>query len=222
LKIAFDEHVPAGLVRMFKSLADERRIRRTVGATGGPGHPGGIEVVLAKDYAPSPTDDDFVHGSDVPWMERFAADGGTAIISGNTKMLTVPRELLAIQRLGLTSVFFEENWNGWDFFQKCSLLLWHWTAIVAAIRAAKPATLLRVPSEWREARRVLRIRSPGQLRAQKSKPTPPKPPSSPSRKARRKMRQALPGQGALDLRTRDKGSRVRELFLSHAKPASRG
>jgi hypothetical protein len=86
--------------------------------------------VLAKDYAPSPTDDDFVHGSDVPWMERFAADGGTAIISGNTKMLTVPRELLAIQRLGLTSVFFEENWNGWDFFQKCSLLLWHWTAIV--------------------------------------------------------------------------------------------
>jgi hypothetical protein len=90
---------------MFKSLADERRIRRTVGATGGPGHPGGIEVVLAKDYAPSPTDDDFVHGSDVPWMERFAADGGTAIISGNTKMLTVPHELLAIQRLGLTSVF---------------------------------------------------------------------------------------------------------------------
>jgi hypothetical protein len=27
LKIAFDEHVPVGLVRMFKSLADERRIR---------------------------------------------------------------------------------------------------------------------------------------------------------------------------------------------------
>jgi hypothetical protein len=162
LKIAFDEHVPPGLVRMFKALADERKIRRTVGATGGPGSPGGIEVVSARDYAPEQADLDFVHGSDVPWLARFAADGGTVIISGDTRMLTMPHEILAIQRLRLTAVFFEERWNGWDFFQKCSLLLWHWTSIVVSVQSAKAATLFKVPAEWKETRRLHRIKPPGQ------------------------------------------------------------
>jgi hypothetical protein len=72
-------------------------------------------------------------------------------------MMQVPHEILAIQGLGLIAVFFEERWNHWDFFQKCSLLLWHWTAIIEAVKTEKPATLFRVPSEWSKKRKLNRL-----------------------------------------------------------------
>jgi hypothetical protein len=32
----------------------------------------------------------------VPWLKRFAADGGKVVISGDTKMKSVPHERLAL------------------------------------------------------------------------------------------------------------------------------
>jgi hypothetical protein len=204
LKIAFDEHIPPGLVRMFKSLAEEKQIRRTVGATGGPGNPGGIEVVLSRDYNPAPEDEDYIHGSDAPWLQRFAGDGGKVIISGNTKMMVVPHELLAIQKLGLTAIFFEEAWNNWDFYRKCSLLLWHWTSIVETVRSAKSAALFRIPTEWKEDSKLLRIKTPRKMRGRKSPVASSKLRSTLPKNVRRQMKNVMAGQGALDLQAQKK------------------
>ena len=157
MKIAFDEHVPVTLVRVFEALSKERQIRNSIGSKG---FPKDLEVVAARHYAPSPLDDDYAGNSDVPWMERFAADGGTAIISGNTAMMSVPHELLAIQRLNLVVIFFEERWNNWDFFEKSSLILWHWKSIIATIKSAKPATLYRIPAKWTQLEKLTRVVGP--------------------------------------------------------------
>ena len=45
-----------------------------------------LSFVKARDYAPTKHDRDYVARSDVPWLERFAGDGGRAIISGNVEM----------------------------------------------------------------------------------------------------------------------------------------
>ena len=66
----------------------------------------------------------------MPWIEKFAAAGGKVIISGNTKMRQVPHERLALVEAGMIVVFFENRWNGWNFFRKCALLL-HWWPVVA-------------------------------------------------------------------------------------------
>jgi hypothetical protein len=196
LKIAFDEHVPVGLVRVFKTLAGERKFRNSVGVTGrGPADV--AFVVAARDYAPLSSDADFVSGSDVPWLERFKADGGTAIISGNTKMLEVPHELLAIQRLGLVAIFFDPKWNGWDFFQKSSLLLWHWNALVTAVRSAKPATLFQIPLNWKSRAVLKRLKSPdtnichASTKARERKTAAPKPSSK--SKGTKRSRPAVEG-----------------------------
>lgn len=200
MKIAFDEHVPVGLVRVFETLAAERGMRRTVGATGR-GSTGGLEVVSARTYAPDRLDSDFVAGSDVPWLERFATDGGTAIISGDSRMLEVPHEVLAIQRLGLIVICFERRWNNWNFLRKSALLLWHWAIIVEAIKTGKPGDVYRVPAAYTDPGSVHRISSAGQQELLQDAMHA----ASVRRKARRKARATKPaaptskGQGRLPM-----------------------
>ena len=136
-------------------------MRETVGATGR-GMVGGLEIVSARTYAPDKSDGDFVPNNDVPWLERFARNGGKAIISGDSRMLDVPHEILAIQRLGLIAIYFERRWNNWNFFRKSALLLWHWKIIIEAIKNAKPGDVYRVPATYTEPGRVHRIYSAGQ------------------------------------------------------------
>jgi hypothetical protein len=90
VKIAFDENVSVHMVRVFKSLGQEKR----------EGH----EFVGAADYAPKPRDADYVRKSDVPWLTRFANDNGKVVISGNTKMMSVPHEMEALHVLHLLAL----------------------------------------------------------------------------------------------------------------------
>lgn len=129
------------MVRVFQTLAQERQLRRAMG---------NFTVVSAAAYAPKQIDADFIKDSDVPWLERFAADGGKIVISGDVDMLDSPHELLALQQKGFVVVFFERKWSQWDFFRKSSLLLHYWRILSRRIRAAKPGTLLRIPGHWRE------------------------------------------------------------------------
>ena len=76
MKIAFDENVPIAMVRVFQTFASERQLRKLSGS---------FEIKSAADYTPRPGDPDYVPRSDVPWLKRFAADGGKVIISGNTE-----------------------------------------------------------------------------------------------------------------------------------------
>jgi hypothetical protein len=139
LKIAFDENVPMGMVRVFQSLSNERRFVTT-----------GMTIVSAKDYSPNLSDPDYLPKNDVPWLERFAKDGGVAVLSGDQNMRYVPHEMRALQQLKLTVIFFERAWSGWNFYRKSSLLLFHWQVVVKRLRTAKPGSFWCVPNHWKD------------------------------------------------------------------------
>jgi PIN like domain len=148
LKVAFDEHVPVAMVRVFQALAKERKLKRLAGA---------LSVESAKDYAPKPGDPDYLKRSDVPWVRRFAANGGKVIISGDTNMMREDHERLALIEAGMVVIFFGSQWSGWKFHRKCALLLNWWLVIGSTSAKAKPGSFWRVPTSWRQGGRLLSL-----------------------------------------------------------------
>jgi hypothetical protein len=147
LKIAFDENVPSAMVKVFQSFASERQLRKITG---------NFEIKSAADYTPRPGEPDYHSKNDVPWLKRFAADGGKVIISGDTGMKFVPHERLALVELGLVVIFFESQWSNWKFFRKCALLLHWWPVIATKIKKAKPG-FWHVPCNWSEKGKLRRV-----------------------------------------------------------------
>jgi hypothetical protein len=147
LKIAFDENVPSAMVRAFQAFAKERQLRRVTGT---------FEIKSALDYTPKLGDADYQRNNDVPWLKRFADDGGRVVISGDTSMKNVPHERMALVQLGLVVIFFESRWSNWPFFSKCALLLHWWPVIARTIRKAKPG-FWHVPCNWVENGRLRRV-----------------------------------------------------------------
>ena len=139
MKIAFDENVPPTLVRVFQTIANERQLRRKTGS---------FEFKSAADYAPKKADPDYLKGNDVPWLKRFAADGGRIIISGDTNMKNIPHERLALIEAGFVVIFFESQWSNWDYFRKVALLLAWWERVAVRIKRAKPGSFYHIPCSW--------------------------------------------------------------------------
>jgi hypothetical protein len=153
VKIAFDENVPATMVRVFQTFANESQLRKLTGE---------FEIKSARDYTPNATDPDYVRKSDVPWLKRFAADGGKVIISGNTDMKAQSHERLALIECGFVVFFFESQWSNWKFFRKSALLLHWWPEIAAKIkyvtlRKVKVQSFWHIPSSWPEKGKLRRI-----------------------------------------------------------------
>jgi len=139
VKVAFDEHIPAALVRMFTGFAAERQFFRLTG---------GLEIKSAKEYAPTKDDDDYIRKSDAPWIRRFSEDGGRIIISGDSKMMSRPLERLALVQEGMIVIFFGQPWHGWRFFKKSSLLLHWWPKIMPMVASAPSPSFWRIPPSW--------------------------------------------------------------------------
>jgi hypothetical protein len=160
LKIAFDENIPSAMVKAFQAFANERQFRREVGA---------FEIRSARDYAPRKSDKDYAAKNDVPWLKRFAADGGKVIISGDTKMRNVPHERLALIEAGFVVVFFESQWSNWKFFRKCALLLHWWPVIAKTIRRARAKSFFHIPCTWQEDGKLRRVsnRDPRELKIER-------------------------------------------------------
>jgi PIN like domain len=148
LKVAFDEHVPVAMVRVFQGLATERKLKGLAET---------LSVESARDYAPKPEDPDYLKRSDVPWVRRFAAAGGKVIISGDTNMTKEDHERLALIEAGMVVIFFGSQWSRWKFHRKCALLLNWWLVIVSTSTKAKPGSFWRVPTSWREGGKLLSI-----------------------------------------------------------------
>ena len=136
MKIAFDEHVPIAIAKVFIALASERGFRKQTQ---------GLEIHTAKEYAPAKGDPDYIKGNDVPWITRFARAGGQGIISGDTKMRRLPHERLALYQHNFVVIFFESQWDNWDFSQKSGLLLYWWPAVVKKLKTASPGTFWVIP-----------------------------------------------------------------------------
>jgi hypothetical protein len=161
LKVAFDEHVPTALAKVFISLAKERPIRRVSE---------GLIFEQAADYAPSTGDRDYVKKSDVPWLDRFAAAGGHAVISGDTKMRERVHERLALYNNGFVVIFFEAQWGSWNFFRKTALMVHWWEEITHKIKHTDKGTFWAVPSAWPTTTGQLRNISIGLAQLLKDKP----------------------------------------------------
>jgi hypothetical protein len=141
LKVVFDQNVPIGLVRVLQTFAKEHQFRRISG---------NFQIKAAADYTPQPGDDDYRPGNDVPWLKRFADDGGKVVISGDTNMKHRAHERLALIDGGFVVIFFEPQWSNWKFWRKCALLIHWWPVIAAKIRRAKKASFYHVPYHWIE------------------------------------------------------------------------
>ena len=139
MKIAFDEHIPPTMVKVLQEFASDRQLLKLTA---------NLRLEKAQDYYPSSGDPDYLRRNDAPWVRRFANAGGEVVISGNTKMKIVPHERLALVEEGLVVIFFENVWNNWDFFAKCSLLLHWWPRIIKLLKTAKPGTFWRIPASW--------------------------------------------------------------------------
>jgi hypothetical protein len=172
LKVSFDEHVPPALAKVFIAFAKERAIRRVSE---------GLVLERAVDYAPKPTDRDYIRKNDVPWIDRFAAAGGRAIISGDTKMRRRTHERLALYQHGFVVIFFEAQWGSWNFFRKTALMLHWWEAICDKIKNGDKGTFWAVPSAWPAKGGELRNVSLGLAQLLKDRPD-----SGPNRRPRRR------------------------------------
>lgn len=183
MKIAFDEHIPPAMARIFQFLAkDDRRFRHLTG---------GLNLVMARDYAPSFGDVDYIGRSDEPWIRRFAKDGGTVIISGNTKMQREPHERLALIDEGMIVLFFGRQWTQWKFNSQTALLLHWWPVVVETIKQAKPATFWHIPSNWEIGGKLRRVTSDDQQRLKLERQLAAQPKVAAERRARRKQMQTL-------------------------------
>lgn len=134
------------MVRVFQTFASERQLQKLIA--------GKFEVQSANDYVPTKDDPDYVAHRDVPWVKRFAAAEGKAIISGNPDMKRQPHERLALIECGMIVIFFEGQWSGWKFFRKCALLLHWWPVIASKLKGAKPGSFWHVPCNYPETGRL--------------------------------------------------------------------
>lgn len=136
MKVVFDQNVPIGLVRVLQNFASEKQFKRISG---------NFVIKAAADYTPKPGDSDYKAKDDVPWLKRFADDGGKVVVSGDVMMKHRPHERLALIEHGFIVIFFETQWSGWKFWRKCALLVHWWPVIAAKIRKAKKASFYHVP-----------------------------------------------------------------------------
>jgi hypothetical protein len=141
LKIAFDQNIPIGMVKVLSAFASEKQFRKISG---------NFELKSAAEYTPKPGDDDWLPNNDVPWLKRFAEDGGKVVISGDTKMKERPHERLALIECGFIVIFFEPQWSNWKFWRKCALLINWWPVIAAKVKKAKKASFYHIPCNWVE------------------------------------------------------------------------
>jgi len=155
VKVAFDENMPAALVRTFQTLAADKGFKRLFR---------NVVIVTAKDYTPEPSDSDYMRKSDVPWLRRYRRDGGKIVVSGNTRMVRVPQELQALIEEGLVTFFFPEVWNRWRFPRKCGLIMVWLERLISEGRRAARGSLYRIPDMWTPDAHLLVIRPPTPLK----------------------------------------------------------
>lgn len=129
MKVALDENIPLGIVRAFQALTKEGTLR-------------GVEIVSAREYAEDHEKDD------VPWIKRFAVDGGQVIISGDKRMRARVHERDALTSAGMIVFFFTSSWSSKNDFTKSAMLLNWWPKIAEYIANGKPGDFWEIPFQW--------------------------------------------------------------------------
>lgn len=129
MKIAFDEHLAPSVVAALKAFEGEDALLR-------------CEMVSARSYSVPKAD------SDVPWLQRFASDGGKVVVSGDVKMRGKLHEQKALSDSGFIVFFMSSRWGQADAYVKCSMLIRWWPVILEKMRRARPGQFFEIPYGW--------------------------------------------------------------------------
>lgn len=129
MKIAFDEHVPIQLAKAFKELDGENQILR-------------VDIVSAIEFSVPNAQ------SDVPWLQKFSASGGRAVISGDAKMRGKLHEQLALTKAGFIVFFWERKWNQQNGYNKSAMMMRWWPYILEKLKTARKGQFFEIPYSW--------------------------------------------------------------------------
>lgn len=138
LKIRLDENVANRVARAVMIITENRA---------------GYEVSYVK------------HGDggiDPDWIKKFADEGGTAIVSGDHKILQHWPNLIAYTESGLMSFFPPYEFKALGGFAKAAFYIRWWPAIVEKIKISSPGDRWRLPMIWTatEHTRMVAIKDP--------------------------------------------------------------
>lgn len=126
MKIALDEHISKALVEALTALSGETGMLQ-------------VELVSARNYAVPKA------SSDVPWIEKFKADGGTVVVSGDAKMRGKLHEQKALSDAGFIVFFPARRWNQFNGLAKTAFLILWWQAILQTAETSKPGQFFEIP-----------------------------------------------------------------------------
>ena len=102
----------------------------------------GFEVSYVRHGAGSPDPD---------WIKTFAAEGGTAIVSGDYDILQHWPNLIAYTESGLISFFPPKAFQEMRAFTRAAFIIRWWPAIVEKVKVSKPGDRWRLPLIWTQA-----------------------------------------------------------------------
>jgi hypothetical protein len=86
--------------------------------------------------------------SDPDWLKKFASEGGTAIVSGDFRILQNWVDLVAYTETGLISFFPQPAFEKLNRFGKIAFLVRWWPAIIEQIKISKLGDRWRMPMSW--------------------------------------------------------------------------
>ena len=110
----------------------------------------GYEVShYGKTHAPGTSDPD--------WLRSFAADGGTAIVSGDAQILQNWPDLVAYTESGLISFFPPKMFEALDRFGKVAFIVRWWPAVLEKIAISQPGDRWRMPMKWDRAHSTMEM-----------------------------------------------------------------
>jgi hypothetical protein len=130
LKIALDEHIGEAIVEALTALSGEDKVLR-------------CELVSARKYTAS-----IKAATDIPWVEKFKADGGKIIISGDMRMRGKLHEQKALRDAGFTVFFPARPWNNLKVYAKTAMLIRWWPIILEKARSGQHDRFYEIPMSW--------------------------------------------------------------------------
>jgi hypothetical protein len=86
--------------------------------------------------------------SDPDWLRQFTEEGGTAIVSGDVRILQNWVDLVAYTETGLISFFPPRAFESLNRFGKVAFLVRWWPSIIEQIKLSKPGDRWRLPMHW--------------------------------------------------------------------------
>jgi len=86
--------------------------------------------------------------ADPTWIQTFAAEDGTAIVSGDPNILQNWPDLIAYTASGLISFFPPTAYQNLKGYGRAALLVRWWPAIIEKIKCSERGDRWRIPMTW--------------------------------------------------------------------------